>query len=352
MRILHLVYSSSYEIGGVEVFSVDVIRALHERGVKQFVFCREQSHIFERLHQGGIPHEFMGFVRWKRWLNHRRVRSKIKSYAPDVVHCWQPRAAIYMPGNSGVPALGWFGISSDATKMKHYATCDYYMGVSHELADYIRRQSGYPDRTFVGHTFGTLSEDPPLSREEFGIPNDKPVVLMLARINSQKGVDILLRAAVDLDVFLLLAGDGAGMENYQKLTRDLGIESRVRFIGWRNDRSALLGLADVVALPSRSEAFGTVMAEAWYKGVPVVASRADGPRQYIEHGMNGMLSDIDDVNGLAVNLRAVLEDDALRSRLIAGGTHTYETQFSKEVVISNLIKSYEDIVRKGVIKNQ
>ena len=351
MRILHLVYSSSYEIGGVEVFSVDAIRALHERGVEQFVFCREQPHIFERLHQGGISYEFMDFVRWKRWFNHRRVRSKIKSYTPDIIHCWQPRAAIYMPGNSGVPALGWFGISSDATKMKYYAACDYYMGVSHELADYIGKQSGRPDRTFVGHTFGTLAKDPPLSREEFGIPDDKPLILMLARMRTVKGVDVLLRAAVDLadlDAFLLLAGDGAGMEKYQKLAQDLGIESRVRFIGWRNDRSALLDLADVLAAPSRHEGCPAVMSEAWFKGVPLVATRAAGFREYIRHGENGMLSDIDDVDGLVKNLRAVLEDDALRSRLVASGTHTYETQFSKEVVISNLLQAYEDISSRGV----
>ena len=333
-----MVYSSSYEIGGAEVFSIDAIRALHEKGVEQFVLCRKQAHIFERLRQGGIPYEFMDFVRWKKWFNHGRVLRKIKSYVPDMVHCWQPRAAISMPGNSGVPVLGWFGANS---KLKHYATCDYYMGVSRELVEYIKRESGYPDRAFLGHTFGTLSEDPPLSREEFGIPDDKPVVLMLARINSQKG-----------DVFLLLAGDGSGVKKYQKLARDLGIESRVRFIGWRNDRSALLGLADVVALPSRSEAFGTVMAEAWYKGVPVVASRADGPRQYIEHGMNGMLSDIEDVEGLAKNLRAVVEDDSLRKRLVAGGMRTYESQFSKEVVISNLLQTYEEVIRRGVIRNQ
>ena len=48
----------------------------------------------------------------------------------------------------------------------------------------------------------------------------------------------------------------------------------------------------------------------------------------------------------------VLEDDALRSRLIAGGAHTYEVQFSKEIVISNLLNSYEEIVCCGVIRNQ
>ena len=352
MRILHLVYSSSYEIGGVEIFSVDVMRALHERGVEQFVFCREQPHIFKRLHQGGIPHEFMDFVRWKKWFNHRRVRNKIKSYAPDIVHCWQPRAAIYMPGNTGVPALGWFASLYDPTKMKHYITCDYYMGVSHEIADYIVRQSGHPDRTFVGHTFGTLDEDLPLSREEFGIPDGKPVILMLARMRTVKGVDVLLRAAVDLadlDAFLLLVGDGVGMEKYQKLARDLGIGPRVCFAGWRTDRSALLDLADILAAPSRNEGCPAVMSEAWFKGVPLVATRAAGFREYVRHGENGMLSDIDDVDGLAMNLRAVLEDDALRSRLIAGGTHTYETQFSKEVVISNLLKAYEEISRRGVV---
>ena len=113
-----------------------------------------------------------------------------------------------------------------------------------------------------------------------------------------------------------------------------------------------MGLADVVALPSRSEAFGTVMAEAWYKGVPVVASRADGPRQYIEHGMNGMLSDIEDVEGLAKNLRSVIEDVSLRKKLIAGGMRTYESHFSKEVVISNLLQTYEEVIRRGVIRNQ
>ena len=350
MRILHLVYSDSYQIGGIEIFSIDAIRALHEKGVEQFVFCRNHAHIFERLRPERIPYEFMDFVRWKKWFNHRRILRKIRSYAPDIVHCWHPRAAIYMPANSGVPALGWFG---NYSKLKHFITCDYYMGVSHELAGYIGRECGYPDRVFVGHTFGTLTEDPPLSREEFGISIDKPVILMLTRMSVMKGVDILLRAVVDLDVFVLLAGDGPELENYRNLARDLGIESRVRFIGWRNDRSALLGIADILAAPSRRyEGCPTVMPEAWSKGVPVVAARAEGLREYIRHGENGMLSDVDDVDGLERNFRTVLEDDTLRSRIIAGGTRTYETQFSKEIVISNLLQTYEEIIRKSVIGNK
>ena len=347
MKILHLVYSSSYHIGGVEIFSIDAIRELHKRGVEQFVFCRKHPHIFERLHQARIPYEFMDFVRWKKWFNHKRVLRKIKSYAPDIVHCWHPRAAIYMPANSGVPVLGWFGNYSN---LKHYATCNYYMGVSSEMCNYIGHESGHPDRVFLGNTFGTLPKDPPLSREGFRIPNDKPVILMLTRMNGMKGVDILLRAVVDLDVFLLLAGDGPELENYRNLARVLEIESRVRFIGWRDDRSALLGIADILAAPSRGyEGCPTVMPEAWSKGVPVVATRAQGLREYIRHGKNGMLSDVEDVEGLARNLRAVLEDSNLRKQLIAGGTRTYESQFSKEIVMKNLLDTYKEIIHRGIV---
>lgn len=111
----------------------------------------------------------------------------------------------------------------------------------------------------------------------------------------------------------------------------------------------MFDLADILAAPSRHEGCPTVMPEAWFKGVPVVAARAQGLREYIRHGENGMLSDIDDVEGLAKNLRAILEDSKLRERLVTEGKRTYETQFSKEVVISNLLKTYEEIIHRGPI---
>ena len=159
---------------------------------------------------------------------------------------------------------------------------------------------------------------------------------------------MLLYAALKTDVFLLLAGDGPELDTYRALGRDLGLETRVCFTSWRNDRSALMDLADVLVAPSRSEGCPAVMSEAWFKGVPLVATRARGFREYVKHGVNGMLSEIDDVDGLAKNLRVVLEDDALRSRLIAGGKQTYETQFSKEIVLSKLLRTYEEVIHRGM----
>ena len=345
MRILHLIHSIGNS--GAITFAADALLALQESGaVEQFVLCRDNDILIDRLHRGNIPYESMDFVRWKKWIDQGRIRRRIKSRTPDVVHCWMNRAASFMPRGCRVPSLGWF---ASYDKIKRFANCDYYTGVSHDLCDYIGRESGHPDRVFLGHTFGTLPQDEPLSREEFNIPEDKPVVLMLSRMHREKGVDILLRAACEVDVFLLLVGDGPDMENYQRLARDLGISSRTCFPGWRSDRSALLEIADVLAVPSRSDAAPAVMAEAWSKGVPLVAAKAKGPSQYIEHGVNGMLSDIEDVPGLAKNLRAVLEDDALRERLVSRGKHTYKATFSKDVVISKLLHTYRQIIHRGAV---
>lgn len=343
MKILHLIAGASH--GGAETFAIDAILALQERGVEQLVLCRPHDNFLRPLSEAGIPCEILTFSRWKKWYERKIIRRKIQSYAPDLVHCWMTRAAEFMPKGCGVPVLGWSG--SDF-KIRYFTACNYFMAITQRIFKTLKKQTSHPDRVFLGHTFGTLKEDPPLSREEFGIPADKPVILLLARMHQIKGVDVLLHAALKVDAFFLLAGTGPELENYRKLARNLGLESRVFFTGWRTDRSALLDLADVLTLPTRGDAFGTVMAEAWSKRVPVVATKADGPRQYIEHGVNGMLSEIDDIDGLAKNLNAVLEDDALRSRLIAEGRHTYETQFSKEVVLSKLLQTYEEIIRRGI----
>lgn len=349
MKILHVLSGRKVHLG-IDVAAMDTILALEEQeNVKQFVVCRPYDDFLRPLHDAGIHVETVNFNKWNKWFMKRwiprQVHRMIKSCVPDVIHCWGNIASTFIPCGSGVPALEW---DANIITLQHNKTCDYYICVSRKNAEEVKIQTGRSDCVFLSHPFGTLQRDKSLSGEEFGIPADKQVILMLSRMSREKGVDVLLRSVVELDVFLLLVGDGPDMKGYQDLARDLGIESRVCFAGWRKDRFALLDIVDVLVVPSRKESFGAVMPEAWYKGVPVVATRADGPLQYIEHGVNGMLSDIDDVEGLANNLKAVLEDDTLRLRLIAGGTHTYETRFSKEIVISNLLHTYKEIIRQGI----
>lgn len=323
---------------------MDAIGALGEKGVEQFVLCRPHAGFVEALERAEVAFEPLSFARWRWWWERRRIRERIREWRPDVVHCWMARAASFMPARSGVPALGWFG---GYYKLRHYRNCDWFMGVSRDLVDYIGERCGRPERVFLAHTFGTLAEDAPVSREDFGVPEGKPIVLLLSRMHPVKGVDVLLRAAREVDAVFLLAGDGPEAEKYRALAHRLGVAEKARFLGWREDRAALLDLADVCVLPSRREPFGTVMAEAWHRGTPLVAAKAEGPRQYVSDGVNGLLCEIDDVEGLAAALCRVLGDARLREALVAGGRESYEALFSKEVSVAAILAAYREIVLRG-----
>ena len=88
---------------------------------------------------------------------------------------------------------------------------------------------------------------------------------------------------------------------------------------------------------------------SWFATVPLVATKADGARQYVTHGEDGLLSEIDDVDELATNLKAALHDEALRKTLIKNGSKTHNALFSKEVVTAELIKAYQHIIENGKV---
>jgi hypothetical protein len=124
----------------------------------------------------------------------------------------------------------------------------------------------------------------------------------------------------------------------------------VRFLGWRNDRKALLEACDVCVLPSRYEPFGTVIIEAWAMTKPLVATAAAGARQYVTDGATGLLCPIDDAAALADCLRRVLDDAPLRRAIAAAGHAAYLENFTRDIVVDRLCASYERCRLLGVTK--
>jgi len=342
LKICHVIAGA--ERGGAETFCLDMIKALDDRAIWQVVISRPHPHLVADLETRGIRHYSMGFQRWWKWPQQRRIRAIIEAECPDLVHSWMNRASSFMPAGIDPPVLGWFGGYYD---LKNYRNCDFYMGVTRDIVRHIGEASGHPDRAYLGHTFGTLRADPPVTRQEFGLPEDKKLVLLLSRMHWKKGVDLLLEAAAKLpDHVFLLAGDGPEIEKYRQQAASLGLQDRVCFAGWRDDRAALLAIADICVLPSRYEPFGTVIAEAWYAGVPLVATRADGARQYVTHEKDGLLLDIDDLAMLEENLRRLARDPALCRRLIKNGRNTFAALFEREAVTTTLLENYRAMIRR------
>jgi glycogen(starch) synthase len=158
-------------------------------------------------------------------------------------------------------------------------------------------------------------------------PEGMPLVVFAGRLEHEKGVHVLLRAVASLQseeraLHLAVAGTGTQEEELRRLAATGGLEAgSVVFTGFldRPDLAALYAAADVVAAPSIYEPFGLVALEAMAAGTPVVAARAGGLAEVVEHRESGLLVPVGDEVALAAAIDEVLTDRRLAARLVDGG---------------------------------
>jgi glycosyltransferase involved in cell wall biosynthesis len=120
-------------------------------------------------------------------------------------------------------------------------------------------------------------------RAELGIPPGAPVVGAVARLASQKRLELLLGVVARLDgVRCLLAGDGPQEAALRRTVRELGLGDRVTFLGHREAVGDVLDALDLFAVTSRTEGMSNAMLEALAAGVPVVSTPVSGAAEALE----------------------------------------------------------------------
>ena len=344
VRILHVIAGAP--TGGAETFSADAILALAAQGVQQHVICRPHPIPLGRFAEAGIPVTPLSFSQFTRFTGAPgKIRRLAQEFNADAVHAWMGRAASFVPANMPCPVIGWFG---GYYALKYYRTSDNYIAITPDMRRYLIEAGAPADRVFLCHTFGTLPDSPPVSRRSLDTPDDALALLILSRMHQKKGIDTALQAMRSLPTAVLwLAGDGPELETYRALAGTLGVASQVRFLGWRTERKSLLEACDICLLPSRYEPFGTVIPEAWSMRKPLITTPADGARQFVTHGENGLIFPIGDADALAGAVTRLAGDQSLADRLAGNGYDTYKRLFSQDVVIRRLQDIYAQVVSGG-----
>ena len=141
---------------------------------------------------------------------------------------------------------------------------------------------------------------------------------------------------------LLLVGDGPDRSNVEQLSRDLGIQDKVRFLGKQDPIQEILSISDLFLLTSGSEAFGLAPLEAMACNVPVVCSDIGGLPELIEGSGAGYLCPVGDIEAFAAASIKILTDDQL---------HEQMSQRAREYVVRNfdtatIVSMYEDYYEK------
>lgn len=180
---------------------------------------------------------------------------------------------------------------------------------------------------------------------------DHRVLLCLGRLSREKGQDVLLEAVArlpaggDRPLTLVLVGDGAARADLEAQARRLGIDARVRFLGWRDDPHACLGAADAVVLPSRTEGLPLALLEAMAARRPVVATRVGGVPDALAEGAAGWLVAPDDADALGAALARMLADAGERARRTAAALARVRDAYGAERQARALEAIYSRVAR-------
>ena len=158
------------------------------------------------------------------------------------------------------------------------------------------------------------------------VPEGARVLLAVARLTDQKGIDVAIRALAELpdDTVLVVLGEGPERAALVRLARELGVESRVFLLGRVPDVAAWLDRATLLVHPARWEGFGLGVLEAMLAGLPVVATNVSALPELVVDGETGLLVPPDDVAAL---VRAA-EQALARPGLGAAGLARAHADFS------------------------
>ena len=343
MRILQIMAGASH--GGAEDFFMRLVCALKKRDIMQEVIIRHDEKRRHEFVSHQIPCLEMDFPRHFRFFARRKIQQHINRFRPSIVMTWMSRASDQCPKGSFVH-VGRLGGYYD---LKYYKNCDYLIGNTNDLVTYFCEQ-GWPEKyTQYLPNFPKAVDEKvhPLERSLFDTPEDVPLLLTMGRFHDDKAFDILIRAMKQIPkAYLWIAGHGEKEESLKSLAIAEGVESRIRLLPWHDNISALYKACDLYICPSRVEPLGNVVLESWAHKRAVIAARSDGPRSLITHGENGMLSDIDDVEGLSHNINMCLEKPALAETLVKKAYETYETYFTEEKIVDAYLAFFKKIMFK------
>lgn len=176
----------------------------------------------------------------------------------------------------------------------------------------------------------------------------KHVALIVGHLSDVKGYPAFFRAAARVarvvdDVAFIALGEETVSVGYRKylegLTRELGIASRVHFLGWRSDVVNVMRAADVMVLPSHAEGLPLAILEAMACGKPVVATRVNGIPEAIVDGASGVLVEPDDDHAIADAMVRLFRDPGKARDMGMEARRIAETEYA----VTRFVREIEDL---------
>lgn len=364
-RLKVLLFIPTLEGGGAERVAVNLIRATPS--IEWHVAVWRGGGIFERDLPSAVTLHVLGGRRLR--YSALRLRSVVAETHPDILLSSQWETAIpavlaeFLAPHAALRRAAWIPWDHEANvsrrpRLLSRATIRAYNRRAHRVvcvSDGLRAdlvEAGVrPERVVriynpvVGPWIGEacrIRPDHPWFAEGAGTE----VIVAVGRLFHEKGHDVMLEAMSQItrtrpSVRLVVLGEGPRRADLTALRARLGLDDFVEFAGFRPNPYAYLAAAAAFVMPSRWEGLPTALIEALACGIPAISTDCpSGPREILQDGRAGVLVPPEDPDALAEAVLRVLEDGALRRKLVEEGRRR-SNDFSVEASAGAFARLFE-----------
>ncbi len=179
-------------------------------------------------------------------------------------------------------------------------------------------------------------------------------LIMVARFNKQQKDQTTLMKAIqqiDRDINVLFVGTGADLEEAKNTAKELGILSKVSFLGDRLDVPQLLAQSQIFVLSTHYEGLPISILEAMRAGLPIIATNVNGIPEQVVDGKTGLLVERQDVNGLAKAINTLIDNPLLCQKMGQEGIEKLHREFTIDEMIASTTALYQSVMSPNVQSN-
>ena len=256
-----------------------------------------------------------------------------------------------------------------------FTSADYIQAISNYLADWAKKMgavcpievvpNGVNIKKFSIDDFRLTIDD---FKRKLGIGEDEKVVITVSRLVKKNGVEDLIEAISQLSpprrdpvhykynkvagqitnyklpVKLLICGDGEERQKLEVRSKKLGIENKVKFMGFiaPAELPKYYAIADVFCRPSLSEGLGNVFLEAMAAGVPVIATPVGGIPDFLKNGETGLFCHVRNPESIAEKIKWILDEKNKEevARVVANAREMVGRKYDWEIIAEKMEKIF------------
>jgi glycosyltransferase involved in cell wall biosynthesis len=370
MKVLFTCFSKSW--GGMEMFALTTVKQLIKHNIETDLACYPDSRLHQEAKKENVTIHTFKQNSYFHPIEVLNLSSLIKHNRYSIVECggskdlWLVVPALKI-AKINLPLflskqMASFIIKKDFLHGWLYKRVTKTFAISNMIKNNLIETTPLPlDKIELLHNaIDTNKLDPAkvdsrIVRNELGIADDNILIGMIARFSPGKGHEEFLSAAKiilekHINVIFLIVGEASrGEENYadkiKSFSKELGINEKIIFAGFRKDIPQVLAALDIFIFPSHDEAFGIALAEALSMGKPSVCSNFAGVLDVAVDGVTSYLFEKGNAEDLANKTNMLIESAEKRNQFGFTARKRAVEMFDLEVFTNKLIAHFEESLK-------